>query len=130
MRGVLSGERDDPAGAFNSEAREVFVGELLRADPAFCVQNYAVGQDSRALDDRLAGNLARDPFDVGAVRPVYLGRIAHDGSSDSGFGNHTTWSRAGGSASIWPKTLARLRPNPIQALRQWIRLIHRQEESI
>ena len=67
MRGVLSRECDDPAGAFNSEAREVLVGELLRADPAFCVHNHAVSQDACALDDRLAGNFARDPFNVGAA---------------------------------------------------------------
>src|SRR5271165_2141003 len=96
MRGVLSGERDDPTGAFNAEAREVLVGELLRADPALRVHYDAVSQDSRALDDRLAGNLARNPFNVGAVGPVYLGRGAHGGSSGSGFSNHSTWSRAGG----------------------------------
>lgn len=128
MRGVLSRERDDPAGAFNSETREVLVGELLRADPAFRVHNHTVGQDSRALDDRLAGNLARDPFNVGAICPIYLGRIAHDGSSGSGFRNHTT-GVGQGSTSIWPNTLARLRPNPIQAPRQWVRLIRSQEES-
>lgn len=69
MRRVLSRERDDPAGAFNSEAREVLVGEVFRADPGFCVDNHGVGQDSRTRDDRLAGNLARNPFNVGAVCP-------------------------------------------------------------
>ena len=73
MRGVLSRERDDPAGPFNAEAREVLVREFLRADPALRVHNYAVSQDSRTLDDRLTGNLAWDSFNVGAVGPVYLG---------------------------------------------------------
>jgi hypothetical protein len=86
VRSVLSRERDDPAGAFNAEAREVLVRELLRADPALRVHNHAVGQDSRALDDRLAGNLARNPFNVGAVGPVYLSRVAHDDSSGAGCG--------------------------------------------
>ena len=47
MRGVLSGERDDPAGAFNAEAREVLVGELLRADPALRV--HQDGQNARTV---------------------------------------------------------------------------------
>ena len=63
---MLSGERDDPAGAFNPEARKVLVGEFRRADPALRVHHDAVSQDSRALDDRVAGNLARNPFNIGA----------------------------------------------------------------
>jgi hypothetical protein len=99
MWGVLPGESDDPAGTFNAEAREVLVRKFLRAGTAFRVDNHAVGQDSRALDDRLAGNLAGDPFNVGAVSPVYLGRVVHDDSSGSGFDDCSTWNRAGGKVS-------------------------------
>ena len=99
MRGVLPGERDDPAGAFNAEPRKVLVGEFLRADPAFSVYHNTVGQDPRALDDRLPGDLARDPFNIGAVGLVYLGQVAHGGSSGLGLAGYEIWSRAGGNAS-------------------------------
>jgi hypothetical protein len=59
MPAMLPGERDNPAGAFNAEARDALVGEFLRADPAFCVHDDTAGQDSLAPDDRLAGNLKR-----------------------------------------------------------------------
>jgi hypothetical protein len=85
MRGVPPGESDDPAGTFNTKARKVLVREFLRANATFGVDNHAVGEDSRALDNRLAGYLARDPFNVWAVSPVYLGRVAHDDSSAAGF---------------------------------------------
>jgi hypothetical protein len=97
---VLSRERDDPAGSLDAQAGEVLVGEFLRADPAFRVDDHAVGQDTGAFDDRLAGNLARNPFNVVAASPVYLRRIAHGCSSGLDFDDYSTWRRAGGGLHL------------------------------
>jgi len=70
---VLSREGNNPACSLDAKPRKVLVGKFLWADPAFRVHNHAVGQDARALDDRLTGNLARNPFNVVAASPIYFG---------------------------------------------------------
>jgi hypothetical protein len=76
MRGVLSGERDDPAGSFHTQTGEMLVCEFLGGISVLGVVYHALGEDSGADHDRLPGYLAGNPLNVLARAPINLFHVS------------------------------------------------------
>ena len=76
MRGVLPGERDDPACSLDTETREMLIGEFLWRVPVLGIVDHALDEDAGADHDGLARNLAGNPLNVFACAPINL---FHDG---------------------------------------------------
>jgi hypothetical protein len=69
---LLSSVCDDTASTFDRQAFINLVGDLLGRIPILGVVDDTLGQDPGADHDRLTGYLSRNPFNVSALRPVYL----------------------------------------------------------
>ena len=67
MRGVLPGKRDDATCPLDTEPGEVLVGELFWRNSAVGIDDHAISQNAGPFDDRLAGHLAGNSFNVGAI---------------------------------------------------------------